>query len=207
MTEFEEKISTKDTDISGDESITPQPEETTTPLPESRTRRVLRNIIRWTISLLIAFGLGALVVYFAYLVPTQRSLDKNTAELDLLTQQVDTLTDKLEQMTQDNQELEGELINKQVNVILLRAISNVRAANLAVSNDDYAGALLSMRDAAQALESLDESIGEDQGEVITALQDSLSEIEDMIKSDPEAAKMNLDRLITNLIKLEKTIIK
>jgi len=209
MTEFIEQKPTEETEVSSDESITTETEDKITPppLPESRTRKILRNIFRWTISLLIAFCLGALVIYFAFLIPTQANLEKNIVELDQVTQQVDSLTKQLDESMQTNQELESKLFDQQAHFLLLSTISDVRATNLALINDDYAGALLSMRDASQYLTQLDESIGEDQGEVLIALQNNLKEIEAILKSDPETAKMNLDRLIANLIKLENNVYK
>jgi outer membrane murein-binding lipoprotein Lpp len=209
MAEFEDKILTDDAESSPDESITSESEGISppTPSPEGRTRGILRNIIRWSVSLLIAFGLGALIVYFMVLLPTQRSLDQNTAELEQLTTQVDSLNNQLDELTKTNQELEDELSTAQLHIILLSTISDVRAANLAVSNDDYAGALLSLKEAAQSLVQLDDAIGEEQGEVITVLMDNLSEIEGILKTDPESAIMNLQRLTANLIKLDSTILK
>jgi DNA repair exonuclease SbcCD ATPase subunit len=209
MNEFEEKIPSEEAEPTVDEGITPEIEETTppTPVPESRTRAALRNFFRLTLSLLIAFGLGALVIYFLYLVPAQRSLDQNTSELSEATGQIDSLNDQLDEASQTNLELEEQLNTAQAHITLLGAISDVRAANLAIANDDDAGALLYLKDAVQSLEQLSEAIGEDQEEVITAMQDDLNDIESTIRSDPDAAKTNLDRLTANLIKLESTLLK
>jgi DNA repair exonuclease SbcCD ATPase subunit len=209
MSDFDEKILSKETETPAAEIVTPQAEETppTIPATESRTRSFLRNLIRWTLTLLITFGLGALAVYFALLSPARKELAQSSAELDKITQQAESLTNQLDDVNETNQELERELKSAQVRLVLLDAISDVRAANLAVANDDYPGALLSLKEATQALEQLSETVSKEQKEIVTALQNNLAEIEDEVKNDPESTKMDLDRLTTNLIKLENSILK
>jgi DNA repair ATPase RecN len=209
MNELEERMKSKETDLSKSEPTPPNAEEAppTLPHPESRARSFLRGFARWTSTVLIAFGLGALTIYFLYLAPARKDLDQNSTELEEINQQVDALTDQLDEVTKEKQELESELNTAQVRLVILDTISDVRAANLSVANDDYPGALLSLKDAAQALERLSETVSEEQSEVVSALQDSLTEIEKKVKSDPESAKSDLDRLTTNLIKLENSILE
>lgn len=184
------------------EEITPA-----APVPENRTRSILRNVLRWTLTLLITFGLGALTMYLVLFLPTNRELEQATIDLKQSTQEIDTLENQIKVLEHDNQELKSELDSAELRLVFLSAISDVRAANLAAAEDDFAGALLSIKDASQTLTELKNALGSDQNEVITTMQDNLNAIEQSLKSDPQAAQSGLERLSTNLMKLENAILK
>lgn len=175
--------------------------------PDRRSQIVLRNIMRWTLTLVITFGLGVLTLYFVSLTPTKNELKQTSADLNKATQTIDALESQLVELNQINQEFESQLKSAELRLMLMSAISDVRAANLATQDDNYAGALLSLTDASQTLEELNIFLGEEHSEIITTMQENLTEIQDALKNDPQTAASDLDRLATNLIRLERAILK
>lgn len=188
---------------------TAESEEAVQPIssPERRSLIILRNILRWTLILLISFGLGVLTLYFVSLIPAKKELEQTNADLTEAAQTIESLEDQLDQINQTNQAIEGQLESAELRLIMLSAISDVRAANLATQDDNYAGALLSLKDASQTLEELNNILGEEHKEIITAMQEDLAEIQEALKNDLETASSDLDRFATNLIRLERAILE
>lgn len=191
------------------ESPAAESEEAVQPIsaPDRRSLTVLRNILRWTLILLITFGLGVLTLYFVSLVPTKNELEQTNTDLKEAAQTIESLEDQLVELNQINQEFESRIESTELRLMMLSAISDVRAANLAAQDDNYAGALLSLKDASQTLEELNDILGEENSEIIKAMQEDLAEIQEALKNDPETASSDLDRLATNLIRLESAILK
>ena len=184
-------------------------EETAPPATasEKQARTLLRNILRWTLTLLIIFGLGFITSYILFFMPSQKELEQTSAELSQTYQENNTLENQIAELNQTNQDLEHELDSAELRLMMLSAISDVRAANLAVADDDYAGALLSIIDASQTLGELNDVLSEDQSEIIVTMQEELAVIEDALISNPESAYSGLERLVSNLLRLERAILK
>jgi hypothetical protein len=154
----------------------------------------MRGALRWVLVALVAFGLGALLIAFALFFPTRQKLDK--ASTDLLHANA-TIT--------ANETLQKNLDSATLHMYVLKALSGVRGASLAVAADDYAGARLSLIQASDALDSLPGLLGTDQKDVLIAMQKSaalaLTEMQTQLKS----AQPQLDQLTKNLVKLEDNL--
>ncbi len=190
------------------EKIPPAPER-----PVSRARGFLRNLLRWTLSLLIAFGLGALTVYFTLLQPTQQDLEQSLADLEAAGQeisdlegQISDLEGQIDELNSNNQELQDKLEIMNIQLVLLDTLSEVRAASLALAADDYAGARLALDKATGSLETLSTLLEDEQSEVIAAMQESIHQAMVSMKDDFQAAIPELDRLAVNLISLKGTLL-
>lgn len=208
MNEFIEETPSHESEPPTDESAE-KIEEIGQPIsaPDRRSPIILRNILRWTLISLIAFGLGVLTLYFTSLKPTNSELEQTKVDLEEANLIIEDLEDQLNTLNQDNQEYENQIESAELRLILLSAISDVRAANLATQDDNYAGALLSLKDASQTLEVLKNTLGEENSEIITTMQENLADIQSALKNEPETAKTDLDRLTTNLLRLERAILK
>lgn len=208
MNEFNENIPSNNIEQPNEDSIE-ESEETAPSLSDTgrSSPLVLRNVLRWSLTILISFGLGVLATYFVFLMPTQKELNQTNSDLNEAAQEIEALESQLAELDQINHELETQLDSIETRLNLLSIISDVRAAHLATLDDNYAGALLSLNDASQTLRQLNDILGENQSEVITTIQEDLSEIQEALKSDPEVAATELDRLTTNMIRLERTILK
>jgi hypothetical protein len=154
----------------------------------------MRGALRWVLLALIAFGMGALLIALALFFPTRQKLDK--ASTDLMHANA-TIT--------GNETLQKNLDSATLHMYVLKALSGVRGASLAVAADDYAGARLSLIQASDALDSLPGLLGTDQKDVLTAMQKSaalaLTEMQTQLKS----AQPQLDQLTKNLVKLEDNL--
>ena len=120
--------------------------------PETRLQKYMRGALRWVLVALLAFGLGALLITFALYVPTWRKLDKANADLEDANTTITSKTDQITTLQAGTEILQKDLDSATLHMDVLKALSGVRGASLAVAADDYAGARLSLIQASEALD-------------------------------------------------------
>lgn len=88
---------------------------------------------------------------------------------------------------------------------LLKALSGVRGASLAVASDDYTGAQLSLTQTSAALDTLSTLLGAEQNDVLIAMQKSAAQALVDVKTDLKSVQPELDQLTKNLAQLENNL--
>jgi cytoskeletal protein RodZ len=173
--------------------------------PETRLQKSMRGALRWVLVVLVAFGLGALLIAFALYVPTRQKLDKANADLGHANATITSQSDQITTLQTSNETLQKNLDSATLHMYVLKALSGVRGASLAVAADDYAGARLSMIQASEALDNLSGLLGTDQKDVLTAMQQSAAQALTDVKTDLKSAHPELDQLTKNLVQLEDNL--
>ena len=117
---------------------------------ESKSRKLIRTSVRWILGALILLCLGALIAVRVYYLPvvdelnttkeTLRQAEEQIALLkdDILLLQVDI--DKLSGLDTENETLENKLSLANLHVQMLSILTDVYAAQYALSLDDVANA-------------------------------------------------------------------
>jgi F0F1-type ATP synthase membrane subunit b/b' len=150
---------------------------------------------RWLLLVLLMFGLGALLITFALYAPARQMLEKANATVTGNTSQISTLQ-------AGNATLQKNLDATTLHMGVLKALSGARGASLAVAVGDNAGALLSLTQTSQALDTLSTLLGPDHKDVLAAMQKSTAQALTDIKTDLKSAQPELDQLTKNLAQLE-----
>ncbi len=166
--------------------------------PETRPQKSIRGALRWLLVVLLAFGLGALLIAFALYLPARQELVKANATVTSQTDQITTLQ-------AGNAALQKDLDSAKLHSYVLKALSGVRGASQAVAADDYAGARLSLIQTSDALNILSGLLGTDQKDVLTAMQQSAAQALTEVKTNLKAAQPELDQLTNNLVQLEDNL--
>ncbi len=177
-----------------DEKETVQPEAK----PETPRRNSLGGTLRWLLAVLLAFGLGALLIALALYFPSQQQLTKANATATSQTDQITTLQTS-------NETLQKDLDSEKLHSYVLKALSGVRGASQAVAAGDYAGARLSLIQASDALNILSGLLGTDQKDVLSAMQQSAAQALTKLKTNITSAQPELDQLTNNLVQLEDNL--
>jgi hypothetical protein len=170
--------------------------------PETRLKKSARIALRWGVVMLAAFGMGALLIAFALYIPTGQKLAKANADLANANIRIADTTDQITNLTSGNENLKKDLDSIILYGHVLKALSGVRGASLAVAADDYAGARLSLIQTSEALDSLSALLEIDQKDVLTAMQKSADQALIDVKADLKSAQPGLDQLTKNLVQLE-----
>ena len=110
---------------------------------ETRPQKSMRGALRWLLALLLAFGLGALLITFLFYIPTRQELVKANADLEHANTTVTSQTDQITTLQMGNETLQKDLDFAILHSYVLKALSGVRGASQAVAADDYAGAHMS----------------------------------------------------------------
>jgi peptidoglycan hydrolase CwlO-like protein len=173
--------------------------------PETRLQKSLRGALRWVLVALLAFGLGVLSIAFALYVPTRQKFDKANADLEHANATITGKTDQITTLQTSNETLQKNLDSTTLNMYMLKALSGVRGASLAVAADDYAGARLSLIQASEALDTLSGLLGTDQKDVLTAMQKSAAQALTEVKTNLKSAQPELDQLTKNLVQLQDNL--
>ncbi|HEY4717383.1 MAG TPA: hypothetical protein VIH14_00045 [Anaerolineales bacterium] len=97
------------------------------------------------------------------------------------------------------------LDSARLHMYVLKALSGVRGASLAVAADDYAGARLSLTQTSAALDTLSTLLGADHKDVLAAMQKSAAQALTDEKTDLKSAQPELDQLTKNLAQLEDNL--
>jgi len=164
--------------------------------PETRPQKKSGHpVLRWMALLLLAFGLGVLLIIFAFFVPARQKLDTDNATITGDTGQIATLQ-------ASNATLQKNLATTTLHMYVLEALSGARGASLAVATGDNAGAQLSLTQTSQALDALSPLLGADHQDVLTAMQKSAAQALSDVKTDLKSAQPELDQLTKNLAQLE-----
>jgi hypothetical protein len=173
--------------------------------PETRLHRSMRGDLRWVLAVLLAFGLGALLIALTLYFPTQKKLVKANADLEQANVTVTSQTDQITTLQTGNATLQKDLDSAKLHSYVLKALSGVQGASQAVAAGDYAGARLSLIQASDALDILSGLLGTDQKDVLTAMQQSAAQALIKVKTNLTSAQPELDQLTNNLVQLEDNL--
>ncbi len=173
--------------------------------PESRPKKTMRGFLRWLLGVLLAFGLGALLIVFALYLPTRQELVKANADLEHANATVTSQTDQITTLQTGNETLQKDLDSAKLHSYVLKALSGVHGASLALTAGDYAGARLSLIQASDALDIMSGLLGTDQKDVLTAMQQSAAQALTKLKINLSSAQPELDQLTNNLVQLEANL--
>jgi hypothetical protein len=177
-----------------DEKESVQPEAT----PESRPKKSIGGILRWLLVVLLAFGLGALLIALVLYFPARQELVKANATVTSQTDQISTLQT-------GNETLQKDLDSAKLHSYVLKALAGVRGASQAVAAGNYAGARLSLTQASDALDILSGLLGTDQKDVLIVMQQSVAQALTKLKTNLTSAQPELDQLTNNLVQLEDNL--
>lgn len=176
-------------------------------VPESRLQRFARLSIRWLAGLLIVFALGVLATVFVLLQPARQDLSQTRTELEQANQRItelETEVDRLSTFERSNQKLSEDLDKANLHITILRALSDVNAARLALAMDDPASARVHLTNTDQTLQELEGLVEANSQELVLSMQDRLELALSEIGDDGFAAQSDLGVLATNLVQLENT---
>jgi hypothetical protein len=173
---------------------------------EPPAQKPKRGVLRWVLMVLLAFGLGALLIAFALYIPTRQSLDKAKTDLGNANTTITSRSTQITTLQTVNTTLQKNLDTTTLHMIMLEALSGARAASLAIAADDYAGARLSLIQASEALDTLSGLlVGTDQKDVFNAMQQSAAQALTDMKTNLKSAQPEMDKLTKNLVQLEANL--
>jgi outer membrane biosynthesis protein TonB len=171
--------------------------------------------LRWTLGLLVVFGLGVLLSIFAFLLPARQRANEVAATLQSArqdatqsAQQIQSLQNQIGQLSaQDTntKDLQDQLESAQLHLAILRARTDVATAQLALEKQDTSKAHIALSQTPNSLANVAGMLPQNQQKIVTDMQDRLKLADSEIDSNAYAAQSDLDVLATSLVELENTL--
>lgn len=158
------------------------------PIPSpSRFKRFVQNVTRWGIVVLAAFLIG--VAAMAYpLLRAQANLRTVQKERDQANQTI----------ASQNQQLSA-LQTDQARLTVLQALSELRAARLALASNDDVDVPLYVDKAAQVMKAAPASLLENEQATVTKIQQKIALAQEQANGDLRINKPNLDQMLSDTI--------
>lgn len=183
------------------------PEESTSsvPKPVRQTPAWLSTSLRWGLVILVAFILGAVFVTLAYHLPLQRNYKQVSSDLDSVNTQVSDFTAQVSELTASNDAMQQVLADRSLQLAIITALADVRAARLAITAEDPAGARLAVTRAVQALDTLAGLIDKDNSDIVANMQDKADQANTDLQASLTTAIPVLEQLEANLVSIHNTL--
>jgi DNA repair exonuclease SbcCD ATPase subunit len=199
-----------ETDISIVEvSESAQPEEQAPAPPvekRSRLRQAARTALGWFLGILAIFLIGALTVAVFFYLPARQSLDSTSTSLSEANQLISEQESRIAAVEAENSTLEEELER----VRLLGAVTQVELeileASLAVVENNFSRASLSIDQAESALTQLADTLDGKHSEVFADLQKKLAQARSKAQGNLRTALPDLRTLSGDLVKLKDALV-
>lgn len=210
----------------GDETVDDVDEKSAESKEESRARRIFRNFIRWTVGLLIVFGLGFLAAIFTIYNQKVSELDQSKGDLssagttikdleiqisalqiqiDNLNAQIDSLNQTITDLEAQNEELVSEQDGFNLQNALLRGRADVVSAQVELFNENPAKARVMLESVSQTLDTIESLLPEDLKDVVAPLKSRLELAVGGLETDTNTAIADLGILAADLLEIEDAL--
>ncbi|MGD2157747.1 MAG: hypothetical protein PVG14_04915 [Anaerolineales bacterium] len=173
-------------------------EEVAEPEPESRSQRFARLAFRWTLGVLVVFGLGFVTALLTLYQPATKNLDRTRSQVAELEAEVDRLSpleevnqslqDELEQALADLDDAEGRVTELEAEVSRLTPLDEANQSLQAELEDAvlHVHILSAKTDVAEAHLALIKESPADARVILNETATTLEALVDMLASDQQA---------------------
>ncbi|MGB9641155.1 MAG: hypothetical protein ACPL4H_09600 [Anaerolineales bacterium] len=176
---------------------------------ESAAGRFFRRMLRWTLGILIVFGLGVISTLYVWFLPLRQANVALNKELIAAKEQITQLKQQLADQTAQQKKAQQEIDQLK----LADYQSQIKTAQLEVANarialyqNDPNQALTALEKVASMLSSLQIKLPQDQQTRIADLQARLDLAKREIKDNTYAAQSDLDVLAQGLNSLSEMLV-
>lgn len=183
------------------------------PAPPTKSKPgIWKRLFRGLMTILILFGLGAIVAIMTLYLPTRQERDQARAELAAFSQQstsnmqaANQEIDRLSNYASDNETLKKQLAQTELLLVVTQLRLDVSAAQLALANEETAKARLALSKTDAELTRLKSLLPQAQKKVAEDLQARLKLALEEIDDNPYAARSDLDVMANLLLELDNSL--
>lgn len=171
----------------------------------SRLGKFGRRALRWVTAVVVVFGLGFATTWLVRVRPLMdqvEQLEQRAEQAEVERDQLQQRVDELEGVEERNQQLEQELLEARGHLDLLAVLVDVTSAQLAIAQENTAGATVALENTGQKLEAMADKLGEQQ---VAGIAERLTLVLDELDSDIFAAQRDLEILSNTLVALERQL--
>lgn len=156
---------------------------------------------RWLLALILLVIVAGAIAVFTFYQPLRDA----TGRIAVLESEIGQLENEKVRLEGEVTDLQAGLDQASLNLTLLSARTQAMEANQALAAGDYAGARLSLGEVSKKLQALRAILGQQQSDVINAMQRRIDQANTNMSRELKTAKPDIDTLIDNLKKLEDSL--
>ncbi|NIS82386.1 MAG: hypothetical protein GTO14_19760 [Anaerolineales bacterium] len=176
------------------------------PRPPSRLSRFFRRVLLWSVGLIGVFALG---VGATWVTQVSRLQDERRALLDRVDALQAESTAALEALRAEHsaeiEAIQKDIDDANLHIQLVNALVDVSSARVALGQEDIVGVRAALAGTDERLATLQKELGPDGTSAVQALRDQLSSVLGALGEDPTLTDQELERLIANLLALERSV--
>ena len=186
----------------------PSSEMEEAPKEPSRLGKLFTKLVRWAAGIAVIFVSGVVLTWLIRVAPLARDLRSIREDLTAASAQIADLelaVSDYEDLEQSNADLQNEVESAEQHLNLMRILSDIATARIALANDNPLAARTALSDTDERMSGLQEALeGEDANTVVqlrVRLQQAISEID----TNAFAADGDLSILSNDLRTLENRV--
>jgi len=194
----------------------PEPEQQVEDVPSldlaeeepTKPPRRLRKILLWAVGLVVLFTAGVVLSWFIQVRPQAVRIENLETQVLEAQNQVDLLDQEVQELrplSDQNAQLMEELESTRVHLDLLSVLVDVTTAQLALAQEDDIAARAALTGTDASLDSLEIILEGADAQEVRDMSDRLDLVLEEVKSDPFAARRDLEVLANNLLALERVL--
>lgn len=176
------------------------------PKGPGRVRRFIRRVLMWAIVILGVFALGVGATW----VTQVRRLQSEKQSLQDQVQELQAEESAALEVLREQQRIEIETLQEEIDaanlhIQLVNALVDVSSARVALGQEDLVGVRTALAGTDERLSKLQNELGADGVTAVKALRDQLASLLDDLGEDPALTDQDLERMIANLLALERSV--
>ncbi|RCK77023.1 MAG: hypothetical protein ANABAC_3448 [Anaerolineae bacterium] len=179
------------------------------PKAESRLRRFLRQLVRWTLGVLILLGIGFVAALLLLYMPLRRQADARAAELSAAQSRIEALEGQLAEKAQIEKRYQESLeklksADFQNNVLILQM--EIASARIYLYENNAELARKAMQNAQAIFKALQTSASPSQRTALVEMETRLNLALSGLEKDTYAAQSDLDVLARSLSEFSASLL-
>lgn len=179
---------------------------------ETRAGRFFRGLLRGFLFAVIFFALGVAGTYFYLYRPLNRELEAarvRSTETSVDYQRAQTELERAQASQKDAQgiadDAQGRLTTELTRVQILRAVSSLKTAQIAIQANDKAAAVKAINTAEETLKAAKPRLDQVDTTAYSTLQALFTLVRNGLDRDLKIASQDMDRLLTELARMDNTL--
>ncbi|HEY70953.1 MAG TPA: hypothetical protein G4O08_10255 [Anaerolineae bacterium] len=184
---------------------TPPAVEVEAPKEPSKLGLFFKKVLRWAAGIGLLFAFGVVLTWIVRVRPLVRDLRDVRSDLTAANAYIEELEERvsdMEALEESHASLEAELKDAELHLSLLRILSDVDAAKLALAMNNPAAARIALVDTDERLSTLQKDLEDEYANTVAGARFRLQQVISEIDTNEFAAMGDLEILANDLMNLE-----
>ena len=175
-------------------------------------QKILAPVVRWTVLIVVVFGLGVLATMLLRVRPQKAEIELLRQDAVQAAQTLETLeglvsdqSKELARLEEENASLADQVDEGKLQLQILQALADVTRAEVALYEEDFTTARAALAGTEEKLEAIKDNLPAEDHATVDNMRTRLSIVLSELDDDPETALIDLGVLDASLSALERSL--